>query len=470
LTLNAFCTIIRINYPARLHHTPLESPTKNQSSPIYERPAEILQNLIRFDTTNPPGNERACIEYIDSLLKDAGIQTNMVARTPERPNLIARLKGAGNAPPLLLYGHVDVVSTQGQRWTHPPFEARLVDGYIWGRGALDMKHGIAMYLAAILKAKAEGTAPAGDLIFAATVDEEANCENGAKYLVEEHAALFENVHYALSEFGGSSINISGKLFYPIQTSEKLVCPTRVTFHGTGGHGAVPVHGGAMAKLAAALIALDRHQLPVHVTPQTRLMVQAIADGLGGLPGLIVRQMLNPLFTNFILKLLGSTGNTFSPLLHNSVSPTILKASEDRNVIPSEVSLILDGRILPGFSASDLEAELQNLLGKECTIKSDLSFPGPPTTDMGLFETLASTLKELDPLGIPFPFVNYAFTDARFFSKIGIQTYGFTPLLFNEGLDLTSTIHGADERVPVAALDFGVKAVSRLLQKYTGEIT
>ena len=224
----------------------LESPTKNHSSSIYERPAELLQNLIRFDTTNPPGNERACIEYIHNLLKDAGVQADLLARTPDRPNLIARLKGSGDAPPLMLYGHVDVVTTQGQKWSYPPFEGRIVDGFIWGRGALDMKHGIAMYLAAILKAKAERISFPGDLIFLATVDEETGCENGAKFLVEQHADLFDGVRYALSEFGGASISIAGKRFYPIQTSEKLVCPVRITFHGKGGHGAVPIQGGAMA--------------------------------------------------------------------------------------------------------------------------------------------------------------------------------------------------------------------------------
>ncbi len=218
--------------------------------PIHAHPAELLQNLIRFDTTNPPGNERACIQYINGLLKDAGIPTTLVARTPERPNLAARLKGAGSAPPLMLYGHVDVVTTADQKWTYPPFEARLVDGSIWGRGALDMKHGIAMYLAAVLKAKAEGIRLPGDIIFLATADEEADCEFGAKYLVEQHADLFQGIHYALSEFGGTSIPIAGKRFYPIQTCEKQVCPVHITFHGTGGHAAVPVRGGAMAKLAA----------------------------------------------------------------------------------------------------------------------------------------------------------------------------------------------------------------------------
>ena len=443
----------------------METQVPDKSSPIYDRPADLLQNLIRFDTSNPPGNELLCIQYINSLLKDAGISTSFVERTPGRPNLIARLKGEGDAPPLMLYGHVDVVPTKGQKWTYPPFEARLVDGYIWGRGALDMKHGIAMYLAAILKAKTEGIHLPGDLLFLASVDEEAACEDGAKFLVDQHADLFEGVQYALSEFGGSSLSIIGKRFYPIQISEKVVCPTRITFHGSGGHGAVPIKGGAMAKLATALATLNRHPLPVHVTPQTRLMFEAIADGLGGIPGLVIRQLLNPFFTNTIIKALGSTGATFSPLLHNSVSPTILKASENLNVIPSEVSLGLDGRVLPGFSAADMQAELRNLLGKDCSIDTFLPFPGPSTADMGLYEVLASALHELDPQGIPFPFVNYAVTDARFFSKLGIQTYGFTPLFITEGLDLTGTIHAADERVPVAALEFGLRAVFNVLQKY-----
>jgi acetylornithine deacetylase/succinyl-diaminopimelate desuccinylase-like protein len=437
----------------------------SQPSPIYERPAELLQNLIRIDTTNPPGNERAIIEYINSLLVEAGIQTNIVARDPDRPNLIARLPGQGNASPLLLYGHVDVVSTQGQKWTYPPFEARIVDGYLWGRGALDMKHGIAMYLAAILKAKAEGIRLPGDLVFVATVDEETSSENGAKFLVEQHSGLFEGIHYAISEFGGTSIHIGGKRFYVIQTSEKLICPTRITFHGAGGHGGVPVHGQAMAHLAAALIRLDRHQLPVHITPQTRLMIEAVANGLGGVAGLVLRQLLTPRLTNIILKVMGKTGATFSPLLHNSVSPTMLKASEQRNVIPSEVTLELDGRILPGFTAEILENELRDLLGDDCDIQSFLPFPGLGKVDMGLYDTLAGVLRELDPKGIPFPFVNFGVTDARFFSRLGIQTYGFTPLLIAEGLDLTSTIHAADERVPVAALDFGVQAVFNAIQRF-----
>jgi acetylornithine deacetylase/succinyl-diaminopimelate desuccinylase-like protein len=433
---------------------------------IHQRPAELLQNLIRFNTTNPPGNERPCIEYINGLLKETGIETTLVAKTPERPNLIARLKGEGNAPPLMLYGHVDVVTTENQKWTHPPFEGNIVDGYIWGRGTLDMKSGIAMYLAAILKAKAEGTHLPGDIIFTAVADEEVTSEVGAQFLVEEHADLFKGIRYALSEFGGASLSLGGKRFYPIQTAEKYGCPARVIFHGTGGHGAVPVHGAAMAKLAAALRTLDRHPLPVHITPPTRLMFETIAKGLGGIQGWVLGQMLNPLFTELILKAVGSEGATYSALLHNTVSPTIIEASDKRNVIPSEIVLDLDGRLLPGFTADDLKRELQTLLGDDCIIETIMPVPGPAEADMNLYELLAGVLKGFDPQGVPFPFVNYGVTDARFFSRLGIQTYGFMPMEIPEGLGLTSTIHAADERIPVAAMDFGTRAVFEVLQKFS----
>ncbi len=257
-------------------------PQPNQNvTPIYERPAELLQNLIRFDTTNPPGNERPCIRYINSLLRESGIRGNIVARTARRPNIFARLKGEGKAPPLLLYGHVDVVTTSGQKWTYPPFEGRIVDGYLWGRGALDMKSGVAMMLAAFLKARAEKIPLPGDVIFAAVADEEAGDQFGMNYLVNEHPDLFKDVKYAFGEFGGFNLTVSGKRFYPIMVAEKQTCWMKATFTGPAGHGSMPIQGGAMAKLAQALRLLDTHQLPVHVTPAVRMMIENLARNVGG---------------------------------------------------------------------------------------------------------------------------------------------------------------------------------------------
>jgi acetylornithine deacetylase/succinyl-diaminopimelate desuccinylase-like protein len=436
-----------------------------QPNPIYERPAELLQNLIRFNTTNPPGNERPCIQYINGLLKEAGIKTNIVARTPGRPNLIARLKGEGKARPLLLYGHVDVVTTEGQKWTHPPFEGRIVDGYIWGRGALDMKGGVAMLLSAFLKAKTEKIPLPGDVLFAAVADEEAGDEFGVRYLVDKHPDLFKGVHYAFGEFGGFNLSMSGKRFYPIMVAEKQTCWMRATFQGPAGHGSMPIRGGAMAKLARALRLLDEHSLPVHVTPAVRLMIESLAKNLGGVTGLVVRQLLNPALTETILKVMGKQGSLFGPLLHNTISPTMLKASDKVNVIPGEVSLGLDGRLVPGGKPEEMIRELHALLGEDVQFEVFKAEPGPAAPDMGLFDTLGNVLSDLDPTAIPLPFVMSGVTDARFFSKLGIQTYGFTPLQLPENFSFISTIHAADERVPVAALDFGVRAIFSAMQKF-----
>lgn len=434
-------------------------------APIHQRPAELLQNLIRFDTTNPPGNERPCIEYLNSLLKDAGVETTLLAKTPERPNLIARLKGEGKAPPLLLYGHVDVVTTEGQQWTHPPFEGRIMDGYIWGRGALDMKSGVAMLLAAFLKAKAEKATLPGDVIFCAVADEEAGGDYGSRFLVNEHADLFKDVKYAFGEFGGFNMSMGGKRMVPIMVAEKQCCWMKVTFHGRGGHGSMPVHHQAMAKLARTLSLLDQKQLPYHLTPAVRLMLTSIADALGGVTGLAVRALTSPLLAEAIIGTLGERGSIFAPLLHNTISPTILKASDKVNVIPSEVSIGLDGRLLPGFTPKDMENEMHALLGTDFDLEVLEYDPGPSTPNMGLFDTLGAVIKEFDPQGIAVPYVMSGVTDARFFTKLGIQTYGFTPLQLPDDFSFIGTIHAADERVPVVALDFGVQAIFQAIQRF-----
>lgn len=421
-------------------------------------PVEILRQLICFDTTNPPGNEAACIQYIRELLGTAGIESSIIARTPERPNLLARLPGLGNAPPLLLYGHVDVVTTAGQNWKYPPFEGLIQDGYLWGRGALDMKGGVAMMLAALLRAKAEGTALPGDVIFAAVPDEEAGGIFGAKFLIENHADRFKGIRYALGEFGGFNLSIAKKRMYPIMIAEKQICSLTATFRGPAGHGSMPIRGGTMAKLARALQILDEHRLPVHITPPVRLMIDSIASNLPGFTGLLLRQLTNPTMTNLILNRLGDRGALFSPLLHNTVSPTMLQASDKVNVIPCEVILGLDGRLLPGFTPNQMVAELRTLLGQDFDLEIVAAEPGPAEADMGLFDHLAAILRKADPQGIPVPYVLSGVTDARFFSQLGIQTYGFTPLLLPDTFNFVSTVHAADERVPIEALEFGAQAI------------
>ena len=444
------------------------SATAAQDTGIHGRPAELLRNLIRFDTTNPPGNERPCISYIEGLLAEAGIESVIRARDPERPNLIARLPGRGAAPPLLLQGHVDVVSTAGQRWSQPPFEAVEADGFIWGRGAVDMKGGVAMMLSAFLRAKAEGLEPAGDVIFCALADEEGMSGYGAEWLVREHPGLFEGVRFAIGEFGGFTSHLSGRRLYPIQVAEKQVCTVRLTVHGQPGHGSMPVRGGAMARMAQVLRRLDRRRLPVHVTPVVREMVEAMAAALPRAQGAALRLLLRPRAANLMLDRAGERARTLDPLLHNTVSPTVLSSHEKFNVIPAEVAAVLDGRLLPGFTPDDLLAELRALVGDEPELEVVRFDPGPPEPDMSLFPTLAGILERADPGSTATPLLMPGVSDARFFARLGIQTYGFLPMKLPPGFDFWSGVHGADERIPTGAVDFGANAVHEALARY-GEV-
>ena len=435
------------------------------SSPIYQRPVEILQNLIRFDTTNPPGNEAECVAYVNKLLIGAGFTTILLAKTPNRPNLIARLKGQGNAPPFLLYGHVDVVTTLGQAWTHPPFEGVIADGCVWGRGALDMKGGVAMMLAAFLRAKAEGLSLSGDVVLAILSDEEGGSDYGAKYLVETHPEQFKGIRHALGEFGGARFYFGHKKLYPIMVAEKQICWMKAHVRGPGGHGAFPMRGGTMARLARLLQHLEQRRLPVHITPSARRMVEGMASALSFPQNLILRQLLNPTLTDLILKLLGTRGQGLEPLFHNTVNATIVRGGDKINVIPSEIALELDGRLLPGYSPDDMVAELHRIVGNEVELEVARHDPGPAEPDMGFFDALTDILREADPGAMPVPMFMPGVTDGRFFSRLGIQTYGFTPMNLPPGLQLLQKAHAADECIPVESLDFGASAIYRALQLY-----
>jgi acetylornithine deacetylase/succinyl-diaminopimelate desuccinylase-like protein len=434
-------------------------------SDIHTRPAELLRNLIRFDTTNPPGNEHACISYIEGLIGEAGIEAVIRARDPQRPNLIARLPGRGAAPPLLLQGHVDVVSTAGQRWSHPPFEAVEAEGCIWGRGAVDMKGGVAMMLAAFLRARAEGLEPPGDVIFCALADEEGMSGYGAEWLVREHAELFEGVRFAIGEFGGFTSHVGSRRLYPIQVAEKQVCTVRLTVRGKPGHGSMPVRGGAMARLAQVLQRLDRRRLPVHVTPVAQQMLDAMAVALPQPQAAALRLLLRPRMTNFVLDRIGDRARLLDPVLHNTVSATVVQSDDKFNVIPAEVIAVLDGRLLPGFSPDDLLAELRAMLGKDVELDVVRFDPGPPEPDMSLFPALAAVLERADPGSAATPLLMPGVSDARFFARLGIQTYGFLPMKLPPGFDFWSGVHGADERVPTDAVDFGANAVHEALARF-----
>lgn len=433
-------------------------------STIYQRPAELLQNLIRFNTSNPPGNEAECIKYIGNLLTSAGIQTSILALNPARPNLVTRLPGRGDAPPLLLYGHVDVVTTENQTWQHPPFEGQLLDGYIWGRGALDNKGGVAIFLAALMRAKAENIGLSGDVILAVVSDEEQGGTYGSKYLVEKQADLLKGVRYALAEFGGFSYYMGKRKFYPIMVAEKPGCLLKAKVRGSSGHGSMPMHGGAAARLGQILQKLDTTNLPVHVTPITKSMIEIFAQNSPFPSSLFMRQILKPGLTDWIIKMLGSQGKTLDPLFHNTVNVTTVHGGEQLWGTPGEICVELAVSLLPGYTPDNAIAEIQQIIGKidiECTVYD----PIPAQPDMGLFPNLVDVLRETDPEGIPVPILFPTPTDGRIFSRLGIQTYGYMPMKLSPDFSFWIYPHAADERVPAEALDFGARAVFNVLQRF-----
>jgi acetylornithine deacetylase/succinyl-diaminopimelate desuccinylase-like protein len=426
--------------------------------------AELAQRLIRFDTTNPPGNEADCIAFVRSLLDDAGVESQTYAKVEDRPNLVARIEG-GDKPPLLLQGHVDVVTTAGQEWARPPFGGELVDGFVWGRGAVDMKGPVAMLVSAFLRAKREGTPLPGDVILAVLADEENGGDVGARFLTQEHADLFDGVRYALSEFGGFSLEIAGRRFYPIQVAEKQICWLKATIRGKGGHGALVNRGGTMARLGRLLRDLDRRRTPIHVTPVTREYIERIAAALPRPKRDVVLATLKPRLADRVLQLMGEQGRQLEPTLRNTVNATIVRAGDKVNVVPSTVELELDARALPGFTPDQVMEEIGELIGRDVELELVRHDPGPPEPDLGLFDMLADVLRELDPSAIPVPLVQPGVTDARFFAPLGIQTYGFVPLRLPTDFEFLQLIHAADERVPASALEFGAEAIFQALQRF-----
>jgi acetylornithine deacetylase/succinyl-diaminopimelate desuccinylase-like protein len=417
---------------------------------------ELLQQLIRFDTTNPPGAEGECVAWIRGLLEEAGIESELHERTPGRPNLVARLPGAGSAPGLLLYGHVDVVTTRGQEWRHPPFAGDLADGFVWGRGALDMKGGVAMLVQAFLRARELPLK--GELVLAVLVDEEAGGDDGARFLAAERADAFAGVKYALGEFGAFSLPIAGRRFYPIEVAEKQRCTLSARLRGTGGHGSVPVRGRTPGRLGDLLRTLDRRQPPIRVTPVTRAFLEAIAAELPRPQALAVRALLRPRLAERLLPRLGPAFTGVGAMLRNTATATIVRAGEKDNVIPAEAELTLDGRLLPGCEPDDLIRELHALLGADLELEVVHYDPMPGEPDLTHYETLADVLRGFDPEGIPVPYLLVGVTDARFFAPLGIQTYGFLPMRLPEELVLTDLIHAADERIPADTLEDGAAAI------------
>lgn len=428
-------------------------------------PVPLLQQLIRFDTTNPPGAERECLDFVSSLLTRAGIDVRTEARHKERPNVIARIAGRGEAPPLLMHGHVDVVPSGSEAWAHSPFSGDLVDGFVWGRGALDMKGAVAAMIAACLSFAFTGNRPAGDLIFAFVSDEEAGSEFGIQFLVQERTELFDGVRYGIGEGGTPSMQIDGETLYPINVAEKQGCWMRLTLRGRSGHASVPIRDGTIVRLAEALRRLSSYQSIVQITAPVAAMMEEVSSAV---PHSDFARALQTLVDGRPLAVaeLGQYRTIIEPLVTNTVSATVVSAGSKVNVHPDQALIELDARLLPGASAEVIQAELGALLAD---LPHDLVVtyfdPYPTEIDWGLYETLKAVTFAEDPMAHVIPQLATGVTDARFLASLGIQNYGFTPMPVPLGFEGASLMHAVDERIPASGVRFLARCYRRLLQLY-----
>ncbi|MCC6748103.1 MAG: M20/M25/M40 family metallo-hydrolase [Deltaproteobacteria bacterium] len=425
----------------------------------------LLQEILRLDTTNPPGNERLVANALAASLARDGVQCEILEAAPGRANLVCRLSSGREEPALLLTGHADVVSPGDlSRWTHPPFAGVLADGMIWGRGAVDMKNMVAMSTMVVKLLARQGVTLKRDVVLAIVADEEEGCDCGARFLVERHADKVR-AGYALGEIGGFPTPAGTARIIPVQTAEKGMCWLRLRAEGPTGHGSMPRPDNAVLRLCDAVARLGEKPLPQHNTPVVQNFIEQVA-ALQKLPGrLVMPQMLNPRLSNVILSRLlpdKEQGRIFGALLHNTVSPTVLRAGEKANMIPGEAEATLDGRILPGQTAEDLLHEIREVVGSGFRLEVIRTSPPvinhPP--DSSLWDCIRQTIAR-HAGGLPaVPAMIPGFTDAQYFSRLGIRWYGFSPLWLeaSSGLRFADLFHGYDERIPEDGYHWGLRAL------------
>jgi acetylornithine deacetylase/succinyl-diaminopimelate desuccinylase-like protein len=432
---------------------------------------ELLRALVRFDTTNPPGDEAECIAFLADSLRGSGVEPEVLSPAPGRANLVARLPGGdGGAAPLLLNGHVDVVAAEAGRWRHPPFAGEVHDGAIWGRGTVDMKHMVAMSVATVALLARLGLPLRRDLKLAAVADEEAGCAAGSAWLVDHHPDKVRAGH-ALGEVGGATLYLGGRPFYPVQVAEKGIAWLRATASGATGHGSIPRGDNAVVRLSAFLALVGRRRLPLHPSPELRRFLEALGGVAGRRGRVALPLLLHPRWSNLALRR-GvrdpGTARLLSALLRNTASPTVVHAGHKVNVIPGRAEAELDGRIAVGSSEAELLAELRALAGPG--IELELLAPSrPPTVSPAgdeLFATLAAVVADHHPGAVAVPSVTPGFTDAKFWSALGTACYGFTPIrLEPTDPDFPAMFHGDDERIPVAGLQAGLRMLADAVARH-----
>ena len=418
---------------------------------------ELLQELIRIDTTNPPGNETAAAEVLQAYLEDSGADVELYARIPERANLVARIPGRGDGPTLLFLSHTDVVLADAAEWTADPFGGELRSGEIWGRGALDMKGQVAASAVAIASLAREGFEPAGDLIFAATADEEVGAGFGAQWLCETHPDAVR-CDYLINEGSGERLELGGRPFYMCSVAEKMSAPFRLRVRGRSGHASMPgIADNALVKAAPLITALGEYVPEQRLTPEVEALLEAVTGERPASPAEALERAreIGEFFAEMV-----------EPLLSLTLAPTMITASQKRNVIPAICDVVVDSRLLPETTTAEQHAIVRSVLGDGDYELEELEAHGGTRSpiESPLWDAVADWVSDVEPGAKPAPICVAGFTDSHWFREaFGTVAYGFFPSRAMPAELAARLIHSADERIPVEDLELGVSFMRHAAQ-------
>ena len=430
---------------------------------------DLVSRLIRFDTSNTgepetTRGEEECAKWVAQQLEEVGYTTQYVeSGQPGRGNVFARLPGPPDADrgALLIHAHLDVVPAEPADWSVHPFSGSIADGYIWGRGAIDMKDMAGMALALARQFKRDGIVAPRELVFAFLADEEAGGKWGSHWLVENRPDLFEGITEAVGEVGGFSLTVdrpdgTQKRLYLVETAEKGIAWMRLRASATAGHGSFLHADNAVTEVAEAVARIGRHTFPLVISDSVAEFLAAVSAETG----LDLRPDAPDLETSLFK--LGNLARIIGATLRDTANPTMLKAGYKANVIPQKAEAVIDCRVLPGRQAA-FEKEIDELLGPNVTREWISKLDSYETTfDGHLVDAMNDAILAHDPDGKTVPYMLSGGTDAKAFAKLGIRCVGVAPLQLPPDLDFAALFHGVDERVPVDALLFGTNVFEHFL--------
>jgi acetylornithine deacetylase/succinyl-diaminopimelate desuccinylase-like protein len=429
-----------------------------------------LQAMIRFDTTNPPGNELPLARYLESAFREEGIETTLLEPAKNRAQLIARIRGSGSRRPVILLAHMDVVGVEAGSWTRGPFAGEIRDGYLYGRGAIDDKGMLAANLITMLLLKRmlsrSGETLSRDVVFIATSDEEAGGEWGMGWLVAHHPQMLD-AEFALNEGGRTRLVGAGRTYLAVQSAEKISHVVTITALGSGGHAAIPLPDNAIFRLGRALDQLSRYEEPVMLTETTRQFFSRLAEIW---PNAVEKKAMVDLVAadathaREAAHVLSSTP-VFNAVLRNGISPTVLEGGKQFNVIPDSAGAVLNVRTLPGQPIDDVVERMRSAV-TEPGVKIGVTQRGEEApasdTDTEMFRAIAGAASELDPKIAVVPYLSTGVTDSARLRRLGVNAYGILPFPMTQSDE--QRMHGNDERIPLESLHFGTRLIYGAIER------